>query len=253
MPRAIKDQLVGLDPHFRYRGLSQTRIETFSDAVFALAITLVVLSSSVPETFADLKRSMTDVLPFFLCVVLLVVIWKQHYTFFLRYGLQDTRTIVLNTFLLFLVMVYVYPLKFLMRFLVSFYGGIITGDMGYMRTQYFDSMSDNDMGFLMVIYGLGASFIFFTLFLLYRRAGKLGDDLGLSEYEVFQTRVSARANFLLGIIPFLSFFIALVGPDHWITYMLSGFSYMLYPVVMPLFGRRVTKQQKKLFPKLSVK
>ena len=71
--RELKDQLVGLDPKFKYRGLNQTRIETFSDAVFAFTVTLVALSSSVPETFEELKESFRDIIPFFLCAVLIVV------------------------------------------------------------------------------------------------------------------------------------------------------------------------------------
>ncbi len=154
MPRHIKDQLVGLDSNFRYRGLNQTRVETFSDAVFALAITLVVLSSTVPETFEELRSSMSDVLPFFLCVVLVVVIWMQHYQFFLKYGLQNTRTIVYNTFLLFLVLVYVYPLKFLMKFLVSFYYSLLTGQLSTFNETYSGQIQVGDMRFLMMIYGL---------------------------------------------------------------------------------------------------
>ncbi len=126
--RAIKNQLVGLDPKFNYRRLNQTRIETFSDAVFAFTVTLVALSSSVPETFDELKESFRDIIPFFLCAVLIVVIWYQHYLFFLRYGLQDLKTVVINTFLLFVLLIYVFPLKFLMTFLFELYLGLITDD-----------------------------------------------------------------------------------------------------------------------------
>lgn len=246
MARPLKDQLVGLDQKFRYRGLSQTRIETFSDAVFALAITLVVLSSSVPSTFAQLRASMSDVVPFFLCVVLISVIWVQHYQFFLRYGLQNSRTIIYNTFLLFLVLVYVYPLKFLMKFLVSFYWSLITGDWTAYREAYASQMEGDDMGFLMMVYGLGAALIFFTLMLLYRHAYKQRVVLKLDDYEQFQTRTSITTNLLMGCIPLLSFFIALFGSGTW-AYITSGFTYMLYPIVMPIYGIRSRKKMKKLF------
>lgn len=113
--RKVFETVVGLNPNFSFRGKQQTRIETFSDAVFALAITLLVLSSTIPETFEDLWASMRDVIPFAICVALIIVIWYQHYIFFLKYGLQDKVTILLNTILLFVLLVYVYPLKFLVK------------------------------------------------------------------------------------------------------------------------------------------
>ena len=42
----------------------------------------------------------------------LICIWAVHDGCFRRYGLQDTWTIVLNACLLFVVLFYVYPLKF---------------------------------------------------------------------------------------------------------------------------------------------
>ena len=103
MRTALKEQEIGFDPYFRYRGMNVTRIEGFSDAAFALAITLLVLSSSVPSTFHELWLSMANAVPFLCCVILIVLIWYQHYIFFLRYGLQDAKTIVINTTLLFLI------------------------------------------------------------------------------------------------------------------------------------------------------
>ncbi len=246
MTRGLKDQLIGLDPKFRYRGLNQTRVETFSDVGFALAITLIVLSASVPETFEELKESMSGVLPFFLCVVLLVIIWMQHYMFFLRYGLQDTRTIVYNTVLLFLILVYVYPLKFLMSFLVSFYAGLITGSLESFQSSF--TMQPGDMKFLMIIYGLGAGLIFFTLAALNRHALKLQDELALDDYEIFQTKSSVMINVLLGSIPMLSCLVAWLGADRGSTYAISGFMYILYAIVMPLYGRYLKKKEKRLFP-----
>ncbi len=85
--------MVGMNPHFSYRGEEQTRIETFSDAVFALAVTLLILSSTVPETFTEFYASLIDVVPFGICMVLLTLIWYQHYIFFIRYGLKDVRIV----------------------------------------------------------------------------------------------------------------------------------------------------------------
>ena len=68
-----KKSLQGKD--FVLRGEAQTRIETLSDAVFAIAIALLVLSSSVPERYDELLLSMQDIIPFGVCITLLMLIW----------------------------------------------------------------------------------------------------------------------------------------------------------------------------------
>ncbi|MFY0598296.1 MAG: hypothetical protein JXR03_01410 [Cyclobacteriaceae bacterium] len=47
MRKILKDQEVDLDPHFRYIGKNQTRVEALSDAAFALVITLSVAMALV--------------------------------------------------------------------------------------------------------------------------------------------------------------------------------------------------------------
>lgn len=247
--RNLKDQLVGLDSNFRYRGLNQTRIETFSDAVFAVAFTLVVLSSSVPETFMELRKSIHDIIPSFICIVLIVVIWYQHYLFFLRYGLQNIRTVTVNTFLLFLVLIYIYPLKFLARFLVELYSGLIFGMPDNFMDDFGGEMNSENMTLLMTAYGAGATLIFLAMTWLYRHAHKKREELELNEYETFQTKVSLIQNLLMSSIPFLSTITAFFHPfghGAW-NFGIAGFIYMLYPPVMITFGYKVRKRTKKLF------
>ncbi|MEP0365403.1 MAG: TMEM175 family protein [Cyclobacteriaceae bacterium] len=250
MRQVLKDQEVGLDPHFHYRGKSQTRIETFSDAAFALAITLLVLSSTVPESLSDLIGSMRNVVPFGICVTLISVIWYQHYVFFLRYGLQSVQTVVINSLLLFLVLVYVYPLKFLTRFLFEVCYAMISGDWDKFWSSYGHDLSADNMALLMIIYGMGASLIFLTLAWLYRFALKKKEDLGLDEYEIYQTRSSMRMNLLQASIPLLSTILAAFFGATKLGLTISGFCYYLYPVILPLYGRISEKRRKKLLSEI---
>src|SRR5262245_64312464 len=56
---------------------------------------------------------------FAICFALLFQVWWRHFNFFRRYGLEDVPTIVLTGVLLFVVLFYVYPLKFVFTLVVN--------------------------------------------------------------------------------------------------------------------------------------
>ena len=251
MRQSLKDQEIGLDPNFRYRGKNQTRIETLSDAVFALGITLLVLSSTVPTSLSELINSMRNVLPFGACVVLIMVIWYQHYIYFIRFGLQSVKIVTINTILLFLILVYVYPLKFLTRLLFELYLGLITSDWAYFSATYQEEFTLTNMSVLLIIYGAGAALIFLTLAWMYAYALKKRSSLRLSEYEVFKSNESLRINLLMASIPFLSAILAAFFGRTQTGMAVSGFIYMLYPIVLPLYGFLSGRRQKKILEKIT--
>src|SRR5689334_19676051 len=123
MTRVLREGLaakgVGRRDGFRWRGHEVTRIEGFSDAVFAFAVTLLVVSLEVPKTFSELMGVMRGFLPFAVCFGLLMMVWREHYLYFRRYGLQDNVVFWLNAVLLFVVLFYVYPLKFVFTLALS--------------------------------------------------------------------------------------------------------------------------------------
>ncbi|MEQ8237911.1 MAG: TMEM175 family protein [Cyclobacteriaceae bacterium] len=249
MRQSLKDQEVGLDSHFNYRGKNQTRVETFSDAAFALAITLMVLSSTVPNNLNDLLISMKDIIPFGICVVIILVIWYQHYIYFLRYGLQNLTVISLNTFLIFLILIYVYPLKFLFKVLIDLYINLFTGDQESIQVLFTTVIPISDARFLMIIYGLGAALIYGTLALMYRYALQKKQALQLNDYEIFKTKESIRTNLLMTSVPMLSTIIAVTGLFGSYNFIASGVVYMLYPPVMITHGRLSSKKAKRMLEK----
>jgi len=160
----IKTSL-GKDAAFRWRGHEISRVEGLSDAVFGFAVTLLVVSLEVPKTFDELTEIMRGFGAFAISFALLFGVWFQHYKFFRRYGLQDTTTVVLSGVLLFVVLFYVYPLKFLFSTLVDrLMGG--HGEVRLPNGNVEAAMEPSQIGSLMIVFGVGylAVFAVFSAF-----------------------------------------------------------------------------------------
>jgi uncharacterized membrane protein len=176
--------LVPPEPHFRWRGGEITRLESFTDAVFAFAVTLLVVSLEVPHTFAELVQAMKGFVAFAICFTILVQVWYIHYRFSRRYGLQTIYTIVLNSALIFVVLFYVYPLKFMFTLAI----GGITG-VTVPREQLNQMVqSYHEVSVLWLIYSAGAIAVYLLFAALYQYAYKKRRELELNEYEALATR-----------------------------------------------------------------
>jgi len=81
-----------------WRSHEPSRLETFSDAVFAFAVTLIIVSLEVPKTFADLYETMKGTVSFAVCFAILFSIWNNQNIFFRCYGLNDSLTVTLKTY-----------------------------------------------------------------------------------------------------------------------------------------------------------
>lgn len=182
---------LGRTSAFRWRGNEISRIEGLSDAVFAFAVTLLVVSLEVPQTFNELAATMRGFGAFAISFVLLFSVWFTQYKFFRRYGLRDTPTVLLNAALLFVVLFYVYPLKFLFTYLVNRF----TGGHGEVRLPNgtLEAMLEGDqMASLMLIFGIGYLAVFVVFVLLYWHAYRKRAALDLNQLEVFDTRNSIQ-------------------------------------------------------------
>ncbi len=180
-----------------------SRVEAFSDAVFGFALALLVVSAESPASYAELMDRMAGGVSFACCFALLVWIWYEHNAFFRRYGLQDGVTIALNSALLFVVLLYVYPLKFMFD---SAFARFLP------RLRPVEPMQLWELANTVAIYSAGYIVIFVLFALLYRRALSKRDEIGLSEIEIFDTRTNIAHHWISAGVGMLSLAIATVAP-----------------------------------------
>jgi hypothetical protein len=238
----------GVGPgEFRDRGRAGSRLESFSDAVFAFTLALLVVSMEVPRSFAQLKETMSGFVAFAACFAILLWIWYEHYSFFRRYGLHDTVTIALNGLLLFVVLFYVYPLKFMFSLLALLFFGI--GSFEALGGGPVIAWGDTRQ--LMVIYGLGFLAVFTVFALLYARALALRAALDLTELEVFDTRTAMRAHVYSAAVGVAAILLALVLPQPYTG--VSGFLYAALGPVHAVHGIRTGRRREHLEARLAAR
>jgi uncharacterized membrane protein len=233
----------GRDKDFRWRSHEILRIEGFTDAVFAFAVTLLVISLEVPKTYGELAEEMSGFIAFGIAFALLILIWYNQYRFFRRYGLQDTTTIVLNAILLFVVLFFIYPLKFLFTVLVRQVSG--HGLAVHLRDgSVVPAIQTHEWQSLMTIYGLGYIAVFGVFALLYVHAYRKRESLALNELERFDTRASMRESVLNVSVALLSVLIVTIGGANLAG--IAGLTYVLVGPLMTLHGVWNGKRRKSL-------
>ena len=191
-----------------------TRIEAFTDAMFAFAATLLVVSLEVPRDFGELLNNLRGFVPFALSFSALYFIWIAHTNVFRRYALGDTTTLILNGVLLFTVLFYVYPLKFMANVITSMPSGhptvVLRGDQ---------------LGLLFVVYGLGWTLVFLMIALLYRHEYKTRPQLGIDALSAYDAQTHSRHYMGFAIVGVVSVLLAFFGVG--VRYGVPGFIYIL--------------------------
>jgi uncharacterized membrane protein len=227
---------------FSWRGEEVSRIEGFSDAVFAFAVTLLVVSLEVPRTFDELISTMRGFFAFAICFSLLLAVWFEHYKFFRRYGTSDSYTMRLSAVLLFIVLFYVYPLKFLFVLVVDQLLGYST-TAGSSASAVVEEIEPGQVPLLMVIFGAGFVAVQLVFALLYLRAYLLRDALELNVYERSKTREEIQ-NFLLATgVGLISIAIATLGGEAAVSW--AGYAYLLLFPVLKINGYLMDSRRKR--------
>lgn len=240
---SISRTSLGKEPGFNWRGGEVSRIEGFSDNVFGFALTLLVITLEVPKTFTELSGVLSGFVVFALTFALFVVVWYDHYQYFRRFGLNDNFVIMLNFLLLFVVVFYVYPLKFLATVLIKMFSGesinVMLNDGTIVR-----AIENHQWASMMLIYGIGFIVIYAIYFFLYLHAYRLRDKLELTETELVYTKGEMETHIANCVIGLISISFVIFGGNTMAFY--SGMTYWLIGPTQGVLGHRRGKKIKKL-------
>lgn len=217
---------------FRLRGLAMTRIETFTDAAFAFALTLLVISMDPPTTMSSLDAALRQIPTFVLSASLLMMFWSGHHNWSRRFGLDDAATIVLSCLLVFTMLVYVYPLRFMFSAMTAWIGLLTHLPLGPDHTTL-GVRSISDVNRMFAIYGLGFMAMSTAVALLNVHGWRCREILELDELEREATRAEIGAWAILTATGVLSTLVAVWFPNQ---IPLAGWAYALLAIIMPWYG-----------------
>lgn len=221
---------------FRMRGENMTRIETFVAAAFAFAVTMLVISlGTVPSTFEAFIVAVKQIPSFAASCATIFWIWHSHANWCRRYGLEDGPTIVLSGLLIFLVLIYIYPLRLMMQGLFyTISGGFFPMEMSM--------ESFAQLRFMFAFYALGFLLLCCNFMALNYHALRKAEPLELSKFEVFDTQSDVFIWVAAGTVCCLSLLGAAILSDNLIP--LCGFCYfLLFPVLFSV--RFIREKQRK--------
>ena len=213
---------------FRLRGMDITRTETFTDAAFAFALTLLVVSiDAIPSTYEELWMAVQGIPAFGLACALLFLFWHGHWNWSRRYGMEDFPTMMLSFFLVFVMLCYVYPMKFVTSLFVAW----ITGR----RLEVGATIeSVEELYGIFTIYSIGFVALCLSILLLYLWAWSRRHALKLDALECHVTRTEIGSWIIMASVGVIAILMGLFAPRHPAT--VPGWAYASLAVVMPWWG-----------------
>lgn len=222
---------------FAERGHQVTRLEAFVDAAFAFAVTLLVISfDAIPSNAEELIAAFKAIPAFAASFAMVAMFWYAHNVWSRRYGLDDGISIWLSLLLVFLVLVYVFPLRLVFASGFSWISG------GWLPSAY-EIRSLDDLRLMFITYACSFISLCGVIALLYRRAGRCAERLQLSSRERQLTRIDELRYWVMAAVGVLSLITAICispGWPHWL-YGAPGMIYFALAADGPLSIRLAGK------------
>jgi Endosomal/lysosomal potassium channel TMEM175 len=168
---------------FRLRGIAMTRLETFIDAAFAFAISMLVIAAQqIPDNIQTLLAAFKNVPTFICSIAVLGIYWRGHWLWSRRFGLEDGVSILISWALIVTILIFIYPLKAIFGAMWNFLSNGQVGQPFSLHTTEAQART------IFAIYALGLIAISAEILLLYLRAWQLREPLRLNSRERLMTR-----------------------------------------------------------------
>jgi hypothetical protein len=234
------DSLPQLDG-FRLRGLEMTRLETFIDAAFAFAISMLVIAAQqIPDDIETLLAAFKNVPAFVASIIVLGIFWRGHWNWSRRYGLEDGTSILVSWAMLVTILIYIYPLKAVFGSMWFF---LSDGRFGHALGTRTDAQARE----LLAIFAIGFTAIALEIVLLNVRAWQLREPLRLNAREKLVTLYEVTGWSMPVGVGIISLVLALTLPPEQLEW--SGWVYFSMAILAPLhfaYRRRRIEQKKEV-------
>ena len=211
---------------FRLRGIAMTRLETFIDAAFAFAITMLMIAAQqIPDDIETLLAAFKNVPAFVASIIVLGIFWRGHWLWSRRYGLEDGVSILISWAMIVTILIYIYPLKAIFS---SMWFYLSAGRVGHVLGPH----SELQVRALFAVFALGFTAIALEMVLLNLRAWQLREPLRLNPRERAMTFREVTGWSIPVGVGVVSLFLALLLPREQIQW--SGWVYFSMIILVPL-------------------
>lgn len=206
----------------RLRGLAMTRIETFADAAFAFAVTLLVISvDDVPRSYDEMVTALKSTPVFLFASAQIFLFWFAHRNWSRVYGLDDKVAVLLTLLLVVSLLVMVFPL----RIVYGFGAADITNDWIPSPFTLHPVLWLDELRLIFIMFGVSWAWLSGVIVAMFVYSLKQRTRLDLNDDELANANNHIWVFSILGLSGILSIVIAFAVSSEWVK--LAGYQYFL--------------------------
>lgn len=195
------------------------RVDAFTDAAFAFAVTLFVAGAGGGQVDSDvLAQTVASIPSFAIGFAIIAMFWVAHIRWRAVRGAGDWRSLILTLLLVFVALIYVVPLRAMAASLAAFVRGTATG-------------SAREVSTLFIVYGIGFATMALVTALLFRDALR---NAGLAEGQRKAVLGQVWIWAILAWTGAVSTILATLDATWWI----APWAYATLPVTIGIFAAR---------------